>query len=551
MADALKSKDVAPMGDIFTPTQPHINSPSDTTFEDYLSTIHAAASGGCDKPGSPLPGVNRPLVSPTSSEPIVVDHAVINQVCILYFFGAWGKRMWEFAGIVFIMEIFPGSLLASSVFGLLETIASMLWGPAMGRYIDRNQRLKVIRLSIVGQNFAIIFAAVVLAFALGRHAEHWELPNRVVVLALLVVATGVAKLSSSLNKIGLQKDWAVIISKSMTDGKQLQRNQTAPLTIFNARMHRVDLSCSILAPLMVGVASSMVNPSFAVIVVGIWSGVSTVVEMYLSQSVFSKIPSLWHKEIKAPAPASTTTTKANGNSTMDNLKAYVSHPCFLAASLPYCLLYISVLSFGGIMTSFLRTVGCPDIALAGGRGAGAAFAIGGTIAVPKMMRFFAGNNNNADGGEGGAVMESSSRRAALIKSALIMLWWQILSLIPLVTGFMLFSNRFQELGDDRADSPVFLPFMSMIFISLCSSRLGLWGFDLAQTQLMQETVDVSEAGRINGSQQTLMEACYLFSFMMTIAFPDPRTFFIPAFLSFASIFVAALLFTMFRHRLQE
>ena len=205
------------------------------------------------------------------------------------------------------------------------------------------------------------------------------------------------------------------------------------------------------------------------------------------------------------------------------------------------------------MTSFLRTVGCPDIALAGGRGAGAAFAIGGTIVVPKMMRFFAGNNNNRhtdDGGESGAAMETSSRRAALIKSALIMLWWQIASLIPLVAGFMMFSSRFQELGDDRADSPAFLPFMTMIFISLCSSRLGLWGFDLSQTQLMQETVDVSEAGRINGSQQTLMEACYLFSFMMTIAFPDPRTFFIPAFLSFASIFVAALLFTMFRHRLQ-
>lgn len=533
----------------------------------YLSTIYISATGSkfpfcvshCDKPGSPLPGVETSQSSSafSSAEPVVVDHSVINQVCMLYFFGAWGKRMWEFAGIVFIMEIFPGSLLASSVFGLMETVIGMLWSPAVGRFIDNNQRLHSIRTSVLGQNAAVVFASGVLAFALAHHAEHWGHPaGRLVVLGLLIGATGVAKLAASLNRISLQKDWAVVISKQMTEGRRLLPNQTAPLTIFNARMHRVDLTCSIMAPLMVGAASSWGSPFAAVVVVGIWSSLSTGVEMFLTQHVYKKISALWHKEGKAPAVPLANDGKApnedSDSSTVGSLRAYISHPVFLAASLPYCLLYISVLSFGGIMTSFLRTVGCPDVALAGGRGAGALFAIGGTIVTPAMMRTFARKSNRSADEITAAeeeVGDDSRRRAALIKAALIMLWWQICSLLPLAVGFLLFSSRFQELSDDGADSPAFLPFMTSVFVSLCFSRLGLWGFDLAQTQLMQESVDIREAGTINGAQQTLMEACFIMSFVMTIAFPSPSTFFIPAFLSFACILAAAILFTLFRHQL--
>ena len=46
------------------------------------------------------------------------------------------------------------------------------------------------------------------------------------------------------------------------------------------------------------------------------------------------------------------------------------------ASFSYSMLYISLLSFGGIMISFLKLVGISEIWLAIGRGFGAAVGVG-------------------------------------------------------------------------------------------------------------------------------------------------------------------------------
>ena len=61
---------------------------------------------------------------------------------VSYFFAAFGDRMWEFASLVFLMSLFPSSLLAASLLGLLETGAAIVCSPALGRYIDRTPRLQ-------------------------------------------------------------------------------------------------------------------------------------------------------------------------------------------------------------------------------------------------------------------------------------------------------------------------------------------------------------------------------------------------------------------------
>ena len=78
--------------------------------------------------------------------------------------------MWEFAAIVFLMELFPTSLLAPSLFGFFENLAGILAGSWVGSYIDRHERLMSIRTSVVGQNAVIAVASAAFGLALRRES---------------------------------------------------------------------------------------------------------------------------------------------------------------------------------------------------------------------------------------------------------------------------------------------------------------------------------------------------------------------------------------------
>ena len=50
--------------------------------------------------------------------------------------------------VLFITAIFPGSLLPPSLYALIRGVIAIFISPAVGRYIDLNDRLKVVRTSI-------------------------------------------------------------------------------------------------------------------------------------------------------------------------------------------------------------------------------------------------------------------------------------------------------------------------------------------------------------------------------------------------------------------
>ena len=297
-------------------------------------------------------------------------------MCFVYFFAAWGDRMWEFSSVVFMLNLFPNTLLPPSLFGLLETIAGILGSSAIGRFIDSSDRLTAVRTSIVVQNTAICGASILYYFAL---INNWATDTLWGVFSALVVCACFAKWASSLNKISIHKDWCVVIcaGDSILQAK------------LNANMRRVDLVCSIVAPLVVGVLATASTSAIACLFIAGWSSVSLFVEYFISNRVYFKIPQLAAKKSKNPkksanveVPNKTVHTHAqnidgaHAQEHADNvdgpppsivsiLRAYVAHPVFLA-SLAYCFLYVSVLSFGGIMIAFLKANGLNDAWLAVG-----------------------------------------------------------------------------------------------------------------------------------------------------------------------------------------
>jgi hypothetical protein len=59
-----------------------------------------------------------------------------------YAFSAWNDRQWEFASVIFLIDLFGGSLLFAGVLGLCETAVGILMGPRIGAFIDKSDRLQ-------------------------------------------------------------------------------------------------------------------------------------------------------------------------------------------------------------------------------------------------------------------------------------------------------------------------------------------------------------------------------------------------------------------------
>jgi iron-regulated transporter 1 len=195
---------------------------------------------------------------------------------------------------------------------------------------------------------------------------------------------------------------------------------------------------------------------------------------------------------------------------------YSQHPSFLA-SVAYALLYINVMNFGGIMSSFLKVrLHLTDATIATVRGVGAAVGIGSTLLVPGMIS-----------------------RLGLSRAAFVSIWAQCLCLVLVVLGFVLANST----TISSTSAPVIL-----MLAGLCASRFGLWAFDITQSQIMQETVDSAEAGAINGTQESLVNVAYLGSFLLAVIWPDPHSFTWPTTISFAAVLAASFIYSLYFFR---
>jgi iron-regulated transporter 1 len=83
----------------------------------------------------------------------------------------------------------------------------------------------------------------------------------------------------------------------------------------------------------------------------------------------------------------------------------------------------------------------------------------------------------------------------------------------------------------------------MLVTGVCASRVGLWVFDIAMTQLFQECIPNPIRGVVGGVQQSLNAFFEVNSFALGIIIPDPHQFYIYVAAGYGSVAVAMLLYT--------
>lgn len=130
-------------------------------------------------------------------------------------------------------------------------------------------------------------------------------------------------------------------------------------------------------------------------------------------------------------------------------REYVANPVFLA-SFALSLLYLTVLSFGATMVTYLLHAGFTSLQVSGMRIGSVAAELSGTWATPVIMK-----------------------RIGPIRSGLWFLNWQLCCVAAAAALFF-----FLDLNSRLA--------AGSLIIGVALSRIGLWGFDLSVQFLVQD-----------------------------------------------------------------
>ncbi|KIV84338.1 hypothetical protein PV11_00122 [Exophiala sideris] len=443
--------------------------------------------------------------------------SLASSLYVSHFLSTWNARGFEFGAVLFLATIYPNTLLPMSIYALVRASAAVALSPSVGKFIDTGNRLKVIRISILGQRLAV--AASCGIFVLLFYYQN-ALPDyaRILLLTVLVSLACVEKLCSIMNTVAVERDWVVVIAHE--DEARLQN--------LNAQMRRIDLFCKLVAPLAVALLDGW-SPNVAV-----WSTLGTNVisvgaEYFLIARVFNHVPEL--AERRRPSEV--------GNDDLDGiefspeqarpsarnaffaryfapivhpLNIYVRQTAFLP-SFSLCMLHLTVLSFAGQMTTFLLAVPEPKITsteVGVLRTVATVSELSATFLAPRVMS-----------------------QIGPVRSGIWFLSWQ-LTWLTCAVGVLWFDMS----GSPRAALPIFIA-------GVILSRSGLWSFDLCAQQMIQESITPSHRGTFSSVEMSLQNFFELCAFATTIVFPRPNQFGYPALISLVALYCSAALYAKF------
>lgn len=362
--------------------------------------------------------------------------------------------------------------------------------------------------------------------------------------------------------VAIERDWIVVMSQQVvvvagqlvksgsmgTTTSSRDAITTTPkewLSATNVTLKQIDLSCRIVAPAVAGFVigsfgrgqQTMQQPqqqygstpgdlAGAAILVGVLNVISLVVEYACTKRIYHLIPALADRGSIATEEKNEEDTCASGQGENDNIEKETTSSskggCWMCC-LPYglnvyfqqpiawggfglAMLYVNALTFGGLMTAFLVWKGMSVETVGLWRGVSSAIGLLGTF-----------------------VYRISSKRLTVVQTG----QWSIMYLFGCLS--LCFGSFFI---DD------YLISMTMLITGACSSRIGLWVFDISITQLMQEFIPDGIRGVVGGTQQALNAFFQLFSFSLGLFFPSPRQFYIFAAAGYISIGSAMALYML-------
>ncbi|XP_021908566.1 solute carrier family 40 member 1-like [Carica papaya] len=373
------------------------------------------------------------LLSPRHRHP---PASLLIYLYIANFLARCGARMWEFSVGLYMINLWPDSLLLAAIYGVVESASTVIFGPIIGQWVDRLTYLKV---------------------------------------------------------------WS-----------------------------------KLLAPVVAGFIISFVSLKASAMVLALWTTITVWVEYWLFMSVYKGIPALEESSKRKISRIHANTNEPHEtenllsheeSSSESKIIEWISKAPFISAWTVYlhqetvlpgtalALLYFTVLSFGTLMTATLEWEDIPAFVIGIARGMSATTGITATLVYP--------------------ILQS---RISTLRTGLWSIWSQWTCLLVCVCSIWVKNN---------------LVSAYMLMGGVAASRLGLWVFDLAVIQQMQDLVPESDRCVVGGVQNSLQSTLDLLAYVMGIIISHPRDFWMLNLMSFMAVTSAALLYTLHVNRVRK
>lgn len=492
-------------------------------------------------------------------QPLAISETTLERsrrlLYLSHFFNQFSENSWQFCLVLFLAAFSNyQSLVLVCSYGLVSAACVCYFGSAAGRFIDGTNRLVVAQRFIGYENCAVLLATLCCYMLLSDPVEPEEsydevdsnwlrqegVPTDPWSLFLLfnvhILGAGARILDAGF-LVAVERDWIVVMSKCAefvgSDDLDRLEKQKEWLSETNVAMKQIDLSCKVVAPAIAGVFVAFfddgrsrdrgANLVGAALFVGILNVLALIVEYMCTAKIYHDIPSL---ALKRVASAGNTRDKSlfgavqsgdgiDDESLQKRTRCYLQIPEGLKiyldqeiswAGIGLSLLYLNVLTFGGIMTAYLVWRGMRLDSIGFWRGISSAAGLAGTFVYHFM-----------------------ARRMSLIQTGM----WSV------VFQFLCLSLSYASLFmDDFSTS------LAMLIAGVCASRVGLWVFDISVTQLMQLHIPEDVRGLVGGVQQSLNAFFGMLSFALGILIPNPEDFHYYVSVGYASVALALLCYAL-------
>ncbi|KAG5582232.1 hypothetical protein H5410_052859 [Solanum commersonii] len=433
--------------------------------------------------------LNEALISQENQNP-QFPKALLYNLYVGHFLSRWCARMWEFSVGLYMINIWPDSLLLTAAYGVVESGSTALFGPLIGQWVDRLTYVKVLQLWLLSQNISFIVAGgAVIALLVRADLILVNLTAFISLVSLIYISGAVGVLSSLAGTILIEREWVVVISEGHPPGL---------LTKMNSIIRRIDLICKLFAPVITGFIISFVSLTASAMTLALWNK-ST---FHLDRIGLEQSENLWRKIVGSISRLFC----------LSAWKVYLQQDVVLPG-LALALLFFTVLSFGTLMTATLEWEGIPAYVIGITRGVSATIGIAATFLYP--------------------ILES---HISTLRTGLWSIWSQWTFLLICVASIWVHKKFLSAF---------------MLMAGVAASRLGLWMFDLAVIQQMQDHVPESDRCVVGGVQNSLQSFLELMTYLSGIIISNPQDFWKLILLSFLLVTLASTLYSIHVYRVRK
>lgn len=421
-----------------------------------------------------------------------------NRLYISHFLYVWNSRMYEFGILLFIINLYPGTLFPSSLFAFCSSLSGILLSNAVTNLVNHGERLKIIKKTIFIQRWFAVLSATVLLIIFQFFEEHQLLKK--LCLGVVIICGAVEKLSTIANKISISRDWIVKICSKDEEF----------LVELSTKLRSIDLFCKLVAPFFISSFITFAGFKSALIFIILVFFISNQIEFSMILRLYHSIPALKESEDQI----SRTTPTFKSLSYWESLKLFAKNPLSLQI-LSISLVYLTVLSFGNTTIAYLLSFDDINNFLIGFlKGISTAFELFGTLLMFPFL----------------------NKLTNFINVGFISIFFQFLSLVPILVSFIMNYPKTHWL----------------VCICIPWSRIGLWCFDLAvQNSIQVYITDDFERFNVTTFEESLNNLFELTTHILTLIFHKPEQFKYPVFASIGAVLAAVVVYLLFIIRISR